>query len=263
MSTFATNRCPYCRFSRAWRIRREKRKCKRCRREWSIAKKRFGIRATDLEWQACVLAFLRERAARSVSRETGLGYTRTVRMLHQVRLTMQRDTPMKFDGICEADETFIGGQRKNKRLHIRRIKAKRGHGTDKIPIVGVLSRSLGQVRVTVVPVRCEATVIGFIRSCLGPEAILYTDAYKMNRAIQKYGVRHEYVDHDSGEYVRGDIHTNQIEGFWGILKRTLAMIGGIRRDRFPLFIGEIVWRYNYRKLSRVEQGERILKQLLH
>lgn len=262
MYTFATKKCPYCGFSRSWKIRRGKKKCKRCRREWSTTKKRFGVRSTDNEWRDCITAFLHQRAARSVSQETGIGYTRAVKMLQQIRLIMQQDIPSVFSGICEADETFIGGQRKNKRLHIRRIKGKRGHGTDKIPIVGVLSRDLGQVRVSVVPLRCEATVIGFMRSCLAAGATLYTDAYKMNRAIQKYGVPHEYVDHDSGEYTRGDIHTNRIEGFWGILKRNLAVIGGIRRNQFPLFIGEIVWRYNYRKLNHDEKSERLLKQLL-
>lgn len=193
--------------------------------------------------------------------EAGFGYVRTVKMLTKLRQLMLVDTPRSFAGTCEADETFIGGQWKNKRRFIRRRGTKKGHGTTKVPIVGVYSRRYGQVAAKVLAIRNEETVIGFIRSCLQPRALLYTDGYKMNRAIRKHGVRHFTVDHDAGEFVRGSIHTNGIEGFWGYLKRHLAAIGGIRRSQLPLFVGEFVWRYNHRLLTRQQQYDRLLMLL--
>jgi transposase-like protein len=50
---------------------------------------------------------------------------------------------------------------------------------------------------------------------------------------------------------------NGLEGFWGYLKRKLSSKGGIRRERLPLYLGEYVWRYNYRKLSLKEQKSRL------
>jgi hypothetical protein len=50
---------------------------------------------------------------------------------------MSKDIPDIFDGPIELDETYIGGQRKNKKLHIRRLQGKRGYGTEKLPIVGL------------------------------------------------------------------------------------------------------------------------------
>jgi transposase-like protein len=83
----------------------------------------------------------------------------------------------------------------------------------------------------------------------------------MYRGFKTKGFKHEYVDHDGGEYVRGEIHTNNIEGFWGILKRKLGCIGGIRRNRLHLFIAEIVWKFNHKSLS-LNQQEKLLLGLV-
>lgn len=187
-----------------------------------------------------------------------MAYTRVQKMLTQVREAMCRDVPEPFTGVSEADETFLGGQWKNKRRSIRRLGTKKGHGTSKLPVVGVLNRETGQVRAKILDRRSGVTYWEFIRSCLAEDCLLYTDGYKMNRGVSKYGIAHDWVDHHQGEYVRGEVHTNGIEGFWGYLKRNLAMVGGIRADRLELFVGEFVWRFNYRKLTHEEQVERLL-----
>lgn len=262
MSNFATNlRCPYCMYSRSWKLRREKRKCKRCRREFSP--KRYpvpGIRSTEKEWRSCIRTFVRERTVHAVMRETKLPRIRTLHMLQHLRATMAADIPAIFRGPIELDEAYIGGQRKNKKLHIRRIKAKKGHGTEKLPIVGFYDRASGQAYVTVEPKKLD---IHFIIRTLGTRTVqgatIYTDGFKMYRMLAAYGYRHEYVDHDGGEMVRGEVHTNNIEGFWGILKRKLGCIGGIRRERLPLFVREIVWRFNHRRVLLTEQEEKLFR----
>lgn len=180
----------------------------------------------------------------------------------KLRVEMTCAVPEPFSGPVEMDETYIGGQRKNKRLHIRRIRAKKGHGTDKLPIFGAFDRKSGQVFVAVEPRKLD---IAFIRMVLKERitarAKIYTDGFKMYRSMSRHGMRHEYVDHDDGEYVRGDIHTNNIEGFWGILKRKMGCIGGMRRKYLHLFVGEIVWRFNHRNLTLAEQ-ERKLERLV-
>lgn len=167
---------------------------------------------------------------------------------------MNTDIPKQFSGPIEMDETYIGGQRKNKRLHIRRIEAKKGHGTDKLPIVGIFDRSTGKVSVVIEPKKLD---IHFILRTLSERLFLgtlvYIDGFKMYRMLPKHGFPHAYVDHDGGEMVRGDIHTNNIEGFWGILKRKLGCIGGMRRRYLYLFVGDIVWRFNHRHLHITEQ----------
>lgn len=255
--------CPVCLYSRSWIIRRSKRKCKRCRHEFSVNVYPVkGNRATINDWKKCIHVFLRERAILRISAETGIGHCRVAKMTEFLRECMAKDLPDRFFGPVELDETYIGGQRKNKCLHIRRIKAKRGHGTDKLPIMGIFDRSSKQIYVEVMPVKLSMShLFRITNQRLTLKTLIITDGYKMYRGFKDKGFKHEFVDHDGGEYVRGEIHTNNIEGFWGILKRKLGCIGGMRRDRLYLFVAEIVWKFNHKLLS-LSQQEQLLMELV-
>jgi transposase-like protein len=176
---------------------------------------------------------------------------------------MEVDTPNVFKGAVEMDETYIGGQRKNKKLHIRRIKAKKGHGTEKLPIIGIFDRDSKQVYVEVMSKKLSMNhIIKTMHARVETGAEVLTDGYKMYRGLKIEKFQHEYVNHHLGEYVREHVHTNNIEGFWGILKRKLSCIGGMRRDRLHLFVAEIAWKFNHRNLSIYEQENRLLKLVI-
>ncbi|MDD4319900.1 MAG: hypothetical protein PHW10_06300, partial [Candidatus Peribacteraceae bacterium] len=68
--------------------------------------------------------------------------------------------------------------------------------------------------------------------------------------------------HEAGEYVRGEVHTQSLDGYWGMLKNHLAVIGGIRKKHLHLFIDEHVWRYNHKDLTRREQVQLLYRILL-
>ncbi len=251
--------CPYCGFSRCWKIRRNKRKCKRCRREWSSVRCPVaGIRSSEHEWRTCIRTFLRERTIKRIIEESGIPHSRVERMVMHIRKCMHEDAVDFLPGPVEMDETYIGGQRKNKRLHIRRIQAKRGHGTDKLPIVGLFSRQSGLVYVEVLERKLDVgRIFSLIAERTGSGGLIYTDGFKMYRGLHKRGYEHEFVNHNEGELVRGAVHTNNIEGFWGILKRKLSCIGGMRRANLHLFVAEIVWKFNHRR-STLHQQEGLL-----
>lgn len=209
-----------------------------------------------------VAVFLRERTAARVAEEIGVSEKTARLATHHLRTVMAAEVPAPFTGIVEMDETYIGGQRKNKRLHIRRIKGKKGHGTDKLPIVGLFCRDSGQVFVDVEPKKLNvAYIFATIQERVVTGSRIYTDGFKMYRGIPELSYVHEFVDHAGDEYVRGDVHTNNIEGFWGIMKRKMGCIGGMRRDRLHLFVGEIVWKFNHRKQPLKDQ-ERALSALV-
>lgn len=239
-------------------------KCKRCRREFGPHRYPVpGFRATEKEWICCIAVFLRERTIRRMTEESGRSHCLVERMTMHLRTIMASVVPGRFHGPVEMDETYIGGQRKNKKLHIRRIAGKRGHGTDKLPIVGLFDRPSGSVFVVVEPRKLDiGFVIGTIGERVVPGAWIYTDGFKMYRNLRGTGYHHAYVDHDGGEYVRGDVHTNNIEGFWGVLKRKLGCIGGMRRKYLHLFVGEIVWKFNHRDLSLKDKEQALLDLVL-
>ena len=206
------------------------------------------------EWKQCIQIFLRERTIQRIVEETRIHHSRVEKMVMCLRACMEKDMPLLLQGTVEMDETYIGGQRKNKRLHIRRIQAKRGHGTDKLPIVGLFSRVSGEVYVEVLERKLDIKkIFEIIEKLTELHTKIYTDGFKMYRGLKQRGYSHEYVDHDDGELVRGEVHTNNIEGFWGILKRRLSCIGGMRRTNLHFFVAEIAWKFNHRKLSLAAQ----------
>lgn len=214
-------------------------------------------------WKQCITVFLRERTIRRITQDTGLSHGTVERIVMQLRLAMVSVIPPVFVGPVEMDETYIGGQRKNKRLHIRKLQAKRGHGTDKLPIVGLFDRASGTVFVVVEPRKLDiAFILATVQQRVVPHATIYTDGFKMYRCFSRHGLLHQYVDHDGGEYVRGDVHTNNIEGFWGILKRRLGCIGGMQRQYLHLFVAEIAWKFNHRLQSLSEQEEELFQSIL-
>lgn len=266
--------CPICEYSRSWQLRRNKRKCKRCHHEFS--KKLYfkipGIRATEKEWRDCISVFLKERTVKRITAETGIGHCRVEKMVKYIRNLMFEYSPPPFSGITEIDETYIGGQRKNKKLHIRRLSLpKSGHGTEKLPIIGLFNRDLSRVYVTVLVREKQKRkrerkkmhqVFGIIKTKIVEGSTVYTDSYKLYDSLSKFhNCKHESVNHYHGEYSRGTIHTNNIEGFWGILKRKLGCIGGMRRNNLKFFVAEIVWKFNHRKLSFDVQTNIILDKI--
>lgn len=257
--------CPSCGFSRSWNIRRNKLKCKRCRKEYSLSNYPIpGFRLSEEAWLNAIDTFLKERTIKRITEETQRSHYLAERIAMHLRQTMASEATLMMKGPVELDETYIGGQRKNKRLHIRRIKAKRGHGTDKLPIVGLFDRNKGRVQVYVEPKKLDLLfIIQTLKIHVKLNAKIYTDGFKMYRQIPFHGFQHAYVDHAGDEYVRGHVHTNNIEGFWGILKRKLSCIGGMKRKYLYLFVAEIVWKYNHRELSINEQVQLLWKQVLN
>lgn len=208
-------------------------------------------------------AFLDHGTRAFVIRRTGLGQYRVRAAIAHLRTVMTDDIPPPFSGISEADETYVGGSWKNRRgaLWIRQRRHKQGRGTPKRPILGLLNRRTGQIRVWLVPNSKTITILACPQQQLAPHAIVFSDGWQPYRHLPELGFRHAFVDHHAGEYVRGQVHTQGIDGFWGCLKRNLASIGGIRKRYLHLFIGEQVWRYNQRSLTRTQQIERLLRRL--
>ena len=130
----------------------------------------------------------------------------------------------------EIDETYYGGTRKLKYELNPSGKKKTGRPAPgdkkKTPIVGVVQRN-GRVVAKACPDVKNATLLKLIRKHVVPESTIYTDEFRgyggiktiMTKDGQPAGYRHRRIRHSSKVYVKGDIHTNSVEGFWSLLKR--------------------------------------------
>jgi transposase-like protein len=169
-------------------------------------------------------------------------------LLHRVRLALHDDRTHKFgsDGSpVESDEAHVGPN--PRKMHAgRRNKAHAaGRYSNKATIHGMLDRELRQVRAKVVPNIKRETLQNVILENVAPSAKLYTDQLIAYMGLDEKFV-HEVVDH-SREYVRGEVHTNGLENFWSLLKRTLrGTYVAVEPFHMDQYLAEQIFRYNNR-----------------
>ena len=175
---------------------------------------------------------------------------------------MTQDVPEVFDGTVEVDETYLGGQWKNKRLSVKRSQAKpkRGRGTNKQAVFGILCRN-GKVWAELIDSVEAKQLQPHILKQVKKGSIVFSDTWRGYTGIAAKGYVHRLVKHSKDSYVTDGNHINGLEGFWGYLKRKLAAKGGIRPSRLHLYLGEYVWRYNHRYLDLKEQENYLIKLL--
>jgi len=253
--------CPRCGSKKYWFYETKRRRCAACRYDWRP--RGLPLHLTSREWGQVAGWWVRGLSARVIALETGLNRKRVMRALLRLREAMAKEMPAPFQGTIEVDETYVGGTWKNTRLSARRKAkpSKRGRGTSKSPVFGILCRG-GMVWAKVVPDVEAKTLLPLIRRRVAKGSMVCSDTFSSYTGVAARGYVHRLVEHGKGRYVsRRGTHVNGLEGFWGYLKRRLAAKGGIRRKRLPLYLADYVWRYNHRKLSHGQQIKELMKML--
>jgi transposase-like protein len=176
-------------------------------------------------------------------------------MLHRIRLAMQSKTFNKLGGEgtgVEVDETFVGGKlNKMHKSRRRAIQIEYGQKGAKAVVLGMLQRG-GTIRTAVIDDRTKKAMQPIIRENIERGSQIYSDEYGSQwRMNEDYA--HELVNHLEA-YVRGEVHTNGLENFWSLLKRTLHGTY-VSVEPFHLFqyVDEQAWRYNNRNMSDVDR----------
>lgn len=197
-------------------------------------------------------------AAKELERHLGVTYKCAWRIAKQIRLLMTDDNgPIGGSEITELDETFVGGVR----------KGKRGRGAaGKTPVFGALERK-GEIRLQVIPDVKQKTLMPLIEKLVVDNTVIVTDGSNSYNHVKKLGHIHETVNHNTGEYVRGEVHTNNIEGFWSQFKRSVhGTYHAVSPKYLQTYLDEFSYRYNRRKsesplpvLVFAEVGKRVLK----
>jgi transposase-like protein len=158
---------------------------------------------------------------------------------------MQTGSFSKLGGEVEVDETFIGGKARNMHPHKRDLRITGRGGKDKIPVMGILERG-GEVRTSIVPSRKKKVLQQEIKKHVQAGSALYSDALQSYDGLEaEYA--HKVIDH-AVAYVDGKIHTNGLENFWSLLKRSLKGTY-VSVEPFHLFryLDEQSFRFNNRK----------------
>jgi transposase-like protein len=183
-------------------------------------------------------------------------------MLHRVRLAMQDElTGGMLGGEVEVDETYIGGKARNMHKDRKLRVQKEGRNTGgKSIVMGMLERGK-TVRATVVPDRTKATMQPIVGANVEPGSTVYSDEHGHQWRMEEY--EHAMVNHMEA-YVDGNVHTNGMENFWSLLKRT---IGGtyVSVEPFHLFryVDEQAFRYNNRNpMDDAERFSYVIRKIV-
>ena len=178
-------------------------------------------------------------------------------LAHRLRKAFEGGEPL-FTGPVEADETYIGGKRKNMPKSKRAALTGRG-AVGKAIVVGTKDRETNKVAARAVENTDGQTLKGFIGEKTAPGAKVFTDEAS---GYQGMDFDHEAVNHSAGEYVRGMAHTNGIESFWSMLKRgyqgTFHHFSEKHLDRY---VGEFAGHHNIRVKDTEDQMGHLAKEM--
>ena len=229
--------------------------CPACKRAFSV---RIGtaLERSKVPLRKWVFAiYLEMTSLKGVSsmklhRDIGVTQKTAWFMLHRIREAWANESARRFAGPVEADETFIGGKRKNMSKSKRRILKGRG-AVGKAVVAGAKDRPTNRISATVVRGTDALSLQGFVIDRAARGAKLYTDE---GAGYQGAPYDHEVVNHSVGEYVRGQAHTNGIESFWAMLKRGYhGTYHHMSAKHLHRYVAEFAGRHNVRNCDTIDQ----------
>ena len=244
-------RCPRCKESQVCYLSNRKQfECASCSYQFSVTSGTvFNDSHLPLEtWFAATYLLCEAKKGMSacqIQRTLGIGGYKTAWYLcHRIRHAMaQTDKPM-LDGKVEMDVTYVGGWNRN--------KGQVGKFDNKEVVVGIRKRN-GDLRFFHAQDAKGGTLARYIRENISEDVeVIFTDDAAANDAAMRKANRanHKKINHSSGVYVMGDVHTNTVESAFSLLKRgIMGTWHRISAKHLPSYLEEMEFRFNRRKRS--------------
>ncbi len=236
--------CPRCEGTIISRIRqRNQFECDGCNYQFSVTSRSVFHGSHLPLWKWFLATYLMCEARKGVSanqikRTLGISYKTAWYLCHRIRSAMREACPTPLSGVVEMDETLVGGKVRGRG---------RGYRGNKTTVIGAAERS-GDTRLKVDKSNDRETLRAFLEQYVAADAeAVYTDEWPAYRGIVNDDTRHETVNHSQDEWVRGDVHTNTVEGVWGLFKR--SVVGSYHKlsiEHLPAYLSEMEWRFNNR-----------------
>jgi transposase len=232
--------CTRCKSRKLYRIVGKRFRCKRCGYTFHDFSGRWinRLRISYKKWLWIIKLFELELSARKIAQQTGLSYPTVLKAVNMIRaaiVAISSDASDLLGGVVEMDESYFGGRR----------KGKRGRGAaGKVPVFGILERN-GVVKVEAVKDVKARTLLDLTVKTVRRGSIVYTDKFKGYDSLMFCGYRHINLDHKKF-FANGKVYINGVEGFWSYAKERLIKFHGISKEKFPLYLKEMEFRYNNR-----------------
>lgn len=265
--------CKKCFSQKVSWVGERKYRCKIC---WSVGSITTGswLERSKISlrlWYEVVYCFAVSHSARKAGKLLEANPILCWKMYQTLRRAIEqasKEYKAKVSGILELDESFYGGTFRNLR---KKVKAdlrsmglnKRGGGAKyrKQPIFGIYKRN-GQVYLELVSGAQAKILTPIIKKRIKLGSDIFSDEGTWYTGLVGLGYVHRTVEHGKEEYVKGEVHINGIEGFWGLSKTNMHTYKGIKKTNWIYYIKEMEFRYNNRTLSFDEIVEKLITLLL-
>lgn len=225
-------------------------KCKACRKQFTVT---VGTVFEDSriplsKWLLAIHLIASSKkgmSAHQIHRNLGISYKAAWFMMHRLRYAMSAGPLAELmTGTVEMDETYVGGKRKFSR------GGRPGVNDDnKTPVVALVERGTGRVKAAPMQRVTSENLGAALRQTVRVGSKVMTDEYPAYKSATK-GFEHDTVKHRDKEYVRGNTHTNTVEGFFSLLKRGVnGVYHHVSRGHLERYCDEFAFRYENRKVS--------------
>jgi transposase-like protein len=179
-------------------------------------------------------------SAKELERQLDVNYRTAWYMAHRIRLAMQQDDDfcLKFSGVCEVDETYIGGKG----------KGPRGRSTaTKIPVVGIREKTSGKVRMKAVENVQSHTLARFIRMHVREGSEIHHDEFTAYNWLNESEFKHDSVNHSETYVTANGTTTNGVENVWSLFKRGIVgVFHKVSGKYLQLYLDEFAFRFSNR-----------------
>lgn len=251
-----TVKCSFCNSNETRQAKSEagRHACRKCLKTFSVFNDTIfeDTRLPLPKWFMAIAMVLNGKggvSAKQVQRSLGITYKTAYYVLMRIRVGMLMPET-KLHGMLEMDESYFGGKPKrgnvaNNTPTLSRVLNKRGRGTKKTSVAGIVERK-GNVRTKVIEKLSKRNLLNMIKTyVVEDDSILITDEFKSYKNLEEH-IEHLQINH-SKQFSKGITHINTIEGYWGFVKDKIK--GGYRtisRKYLPFYLIEYEWHYNHR-----------------
>lgn len=253
--------CPYCQSDRISPMKKQLRHhCNSCNTSFSVLVGTI-FEASNLplsKWFIAISLVMNAKkgiSSRQLARHIGVTKDTAWYVQKRLRDAMQNTDKKLLKGIVEVDETYLGGQTKNKHKKVREVLHAQGKvvtgAMHKTPVFGLLSRS-GRVSTQVVEHADGKTLKPIINNRVDRKSVIVSDGFGAYSGLDKQYSGHQVVNHEKDQYVRGVYHTNNIEGFWSLVKRGIVgQYHKITRKYLQNYLDEFCFKYNFKGEEKI------------